>query len=273
MRAVISCILILTAVFNHKDVDRVKDTQLEPTGILSAEGRNYVAYIVDSRLMVYSSRGELIDNYPVKNKGKAVISICISDLDNNGSSEILMVTGEKGDEYGEKLVILTLDGKLKEIYEYPIAQMNPWKVQTADVDGDGIKEISISMYKKTEFHPVMAKRPYLYNWHDGSIFPKWRGSRLARPFEDYTFSDLDMDGMDELVSIEILSDGREVLNVYKWKGFGFEGIGESHSFEDISDIKKGDKGDGDVIHARVKERYFYKWVSVYYENGKLKTRQ
>lgn len=268
---VISCILILTAiVFGHKNGARVMDTQLELTGVLSDAELNCTVCTANNRVYIYSSDGKLIDNYPGQNNGRAVISACILNLGNDRDSEILLITGGKGDEYGEDLVILTFDGKLKEKYKYSIAKMNPWKVQAADVDGDGVKEISVGMYKKTEFHPVMAKRPYLYNWHGSYISPKWRGSRLARPFDDYIFADIDGDGMDELVSIEILSDGRKVMNSYKWKGFGFEGIGESRYFKDISDVRKGDEGDKDVIHARVKERYFFKWVSLYYEDGKLK---
>ena len=164
-------------------------------------------------------------------------------------------TGPASDDtiqYGEDLVVLSAgknsdksnetisDGNkliLKEIYAYNCKELNPWKVQTSDVDGDGMTEIALAVYKTSPFHPVMAKRPFLYDWINGGIFPKWRGSRLSRPFDDYVFADMDSDGKDELVSAEHLADGGKVLSCYCWKGFGFEKIAESEGFEDISSIR------------------------------------
>jgi hypothetical protein len=146
--------------------------------------------------------------------------------------------------------------------------MNPWKVQTCDVDGDGAKEISVGVYKKTQFHPVMAKRPFIYNYQDNRISPKWRGSRLARPFEDYIFADVDGDKKDELISIEVLQDGQNLVNTYKWKGFGFEGCGESPTYEKVEQLQKGGKEEGtDTI--QVKTAAGDVWKTLRYEHGRL----
>ena len=66
--------------------------------------------------------------------------------------------------------------------------------------------------------------------------PKWRGSRLSIPFTDYVFYDIDNDKVNEIISIEILEDGTNILNTYKWKGFGFEGFLESESFPKIEKL-------------------------------------
>ena len=59
--------------------------------------------------------------------------------------------------------------------------------------------------------------------------------------------------MDELIAIEMLANGNKVINTYKWKGFGFEGIGQSDEYSDISNVCKGEKsGEGTMIMARVK---------------------
>jgi hypothetical protein len=132
-----------------------------------------------------------------------------------------------------------------------MGSLNPWKVQCADVDGDGGLDISIGAYKTTPFHPVYAKRPFIYDFN-GSLEPKWLGSRLSKPFEDYVFEDIDSDGMDEIISSEILSNGKMLLNAYKWKGFGFEAMGCSGEYESISGIKtyRNYGSAGDKVFAR-----------------------
>jgi hypothetical protein len=158
--------------------------------------------------------------------------------------------------YGDSLLIITYEGtggKINVLQKYFMEELNPWRVQTADVDGDGNIEISLGVYKTARYHPVCDKRPFLYNWHKDGISPKWLGSRLSRPFEDYIFTDIDGDGMDELIAIEMLANGNKVINTYKWKGFGFEGIGQSDEYSDISNVCKGEKsGEGTMIMARVK---------------------
>lgn len=204
--------------------------------------------------------------FPVREK---VVSSCKSDMDNDGIEEELYLTGEKGSIYGSDLVIRTED---KEIGRYDLEALKPWKVQAMDVDGDGIKEISIGVYKTAKFHPVMAKRPFIYNWNgEDGLSPKWLGSRLSRPFDDYIFSDIDEDGMDELISIELLSNGRKVINSYKWKGFGFEGTGESRDFQDITALQKQNLREKGILMAAadIRENGDWKHAVFIYQNGEL----
>lgn len=149
----------------------------------------------------------------------------------------------------EDLVIYTLSGVLTEIYKKDYSHLKPWKVSLGDVDGNGIDDISIGVYKESPLHPVMAKRPFIYSFIDGEMQPKWRGSRLSRPFIDYNFYDIDGDGIDELISIEILKDGSNLINTYKWKGFGFEGFLESNEYEQLNQLEKRTDG----IYVKVKE--------------------
>jgi len=204
--------------------------------------------------------------FPVKEKA---VSSCKSDLDIDGLEEELYLTAKKGSIYGKDLVIRA-NGK--EIGRYNLEALNPWKVMVMDVDGDGIKEISVGVYKTAKFHPVMAKRPFIYNWNgEGGLSPKWLGSRLSRPFDDYIFLDIDEDGMEELVSIELLSNGRMVLNSYKWKGFGFEGMGESRDYQEITALQKkasSEKGIS-MVSADVKEDEDWKHAVFSYQDGKI----
>ncbi len=199
------------------------------------------------------------------------VSSCKSDLDKDGIEEELYLVGEKGSVYGKYLVIRSKD---KETGKYDLEALKPWKVMVTDVDGDGMKEISVGVFKTTKFHPEMAKRPFIYNWDKGGISPKWLGSTLSRPFDDYIFADIDGDGMEELIAIELLSDGHKVLNSYKWKGFGFEGIGESRNFEDITALKKQASGETGISMAIADVREDGNWEKAIFvfKNGKLVVR-
>lgn len=134
--------------------------------------------------------------------------------------------------YGDTLAAYE-PGKTKPFYERDMTDFGPWKVQAADVDGDGIHEISIGVYKTSRFHPVMAKRPFIYNWDGSGISPKWLGSRLSRPFSDYIFADIDKDGADELIASEYDRDGSMVITSYDWNGFGFDRKSESEPFKEV----------------------------------------
>lgn len=200
--------------------------------------------------------------------GEKVISAAVADLNNTGFGELLIISGATDSTYGNILRVYEFDNDFREIFEQNFGDMNPWKVQVCDVEGDGEKEISIAMYKTTVFNAVMAKRPYIYSWLDGSIAPKWRGSRLSRPFDDYIFSDIDRDGADELIAIEMLKGGRMAVNSYKWKGFGFEGFAESESFDKIYSIQS-QESEGHRMIAKIENGGSQKWAVLEYNNGKL----
>lgn len=137
----------------------------------------------------------------------------------------------------DDIVIYSMEEEIIEIFRKDFTEFNPWKITIGDVNGDGIDDISIGVYKESPLHPIMAKRPFIYNYTDEDLKPLWRGSRLSKPFTDYDFVDIDGDGIHELISIEILSDDRKVINTYQWKGFGFEGYMESVDFQDLRDLK------------------------------------
>lgn len=197
---------------------------------------------------------------------------CASDLDGDKNYELLILVSETPKEYADEMIILsvdTMDGKdsgIKEVYKFKCSDLNPWKIQTADIDGDGTVEISLGVYKTAPFHPEMAKRPFIYNWtsSDG-MFPKWRGSRLSRPFDDYIFGNIEAGGIDDIISVETRADSKKVLTSYIWKGFGFEKTAESEGFEYISELASR----GKEIEAKFKEKGITYWGVFEFKEGKL----
>ncbi|MDY0235025.1 MAG: VCBS repeat-containing protein [Gudongella sp.] len=138
----------------------------------------------------------------------------------------------KNEEYANKMVIKSLENN-KDSFTKDISDLNVWKLEVGDIDGDGIDEVALGVYRESPLHPIVAKRPYIYTFNGEELIPKWRGSRLSRPFVDFVFYDIDNDGWDEIISIEILKDSAYIINSYKWKGFGFEGYLESKELQTI----------------------------------------
>jgi len=204
--------------------------------------------------------------YTVKS---SLLDVSSGDLDDDGKKELVMILKRPWDEYGKSFVIVSLQkGAGSRIQMYDMKNLNPWRVHITDVDGDGMKELSVGVYKKTRLDPVMAKRPFLYNWDGNTIYPKWLGSRLSRPFDDYLFCDMDNDSVEELISIEQTDSKNKLINVYRWKGFGFEGITESPLFEDISHMRAAD---AQKIRVKVKTDDKWRWIGISLKHDKIVT--
>ncbi|HOR86949.1 MAG TPA: hypothetical protein PLL98_10755 [Bacillota bacterium] len=254
-------------VFGMRILD-ITANELKIIGTMKCKDGIYAAAAFQDGINLYSNTGELISQYKIQDTGGKIISCCISDIDGDSYEELFIIKGNGNAFYGNRLVMLFFDKGLEESYEREFMELNPWKVQTCDVDGDNRKEIALGVYKEAAFHPVMAKRPFLYHWEKDDIAPMWRGSRLSRPFEDYIFFDIDYDGRDEIIAIEMLSDGRALVNAYGWAGFGFESIAESAVYEEILQIIK-QNGDKESLLIQVKKDRQYSWAELKISDDKL----
>ena len=170
-----------------------------------------------------------------------ILSYCLSDVNQDGKTECLTIEAtdgkqllETGEPYGNLLRIYGQENPEKDalLYEFDLSHLKPLTVQTGDVNGDGKKEISIVVYKETQFHPVLAKRPFFYALTEGTLEKIWLGSRLSRPFTDFVLADLDGDKVEEIVSIEKTKDEKNVVALYSWEGFGFDMVCESLSYDE-----------------------------------------
>ncbi len=197
---------------------------------------------------------------------REIVSYCSGDADNDGKPELLAIVGEgrldTGERHGSFLLICdpSEEADIERLgYIQPenvrcrinLTAIKPLKVQLGDVNGDGINEIAVCVYKTAEFHPIMAKRPFFFNLVDGNLVPMWLGSRLSRPFDDYVLRDIDSDDIDEIVSVEQLEDGKRALAAYDWRDFGFELLAQSEEFDGRLVLGQNDviqKGEISVTH-------------------------
>ena len=160
----------------------------------------------------------------------------LADLDRDGTSEYVSITCTtivNGHPLGVEIVVShkTPRGQ-KAIWRQP--GLNPWKVELADVDGDGRKEVIAGVWKKSRYDPVMAKRVFVYSWNGTRLMPRWLGSRLNRRFTDFVLCPLDKDGKTELIAVEVAPRAASYITVYRWRSFGFDWIGRAGPVEGVS---------------------------------------
>lgn len=174
-----------------------------------------------------------------------IVSYCSGDATNDGIPELLVLSGrgkiDTGERHGEFLLLCDASAKAdmdslgyippdKIRHRIDLTAIKPLKVQLGDINGDGVNEVAICVYKTAKFHTVMAKRPFFFDLVQGNLIPVWLGSRLSRPFDDYILYDIDADAIDEIISVERLENGNRVIAAYNWRGFGFEMLVQSEEF-------------------------------------------
>lgn len=145
------------------------------------------------------------------NEAKVIDSASQANL----SAEIISLDGEFGSE-------LRIKNKNEE-FIIDVSDLNPWKIDLANVDGGPI-ELALGVYKKTPFDQKFDRRCFLYNidFKNQRLRPKLRISRLYNPIKDFNLCDLDGDGYDEIISIEKNIDGNYLFGVYDWTNFALE---------------------------------------------------
>ena len=131
--------------------------------------------------------------------------------------------------HGQQILEITLNPKLKQsvsvslhgklIWQGIDRDWKPWKVAIGDVDGDQNEDLVVGLYKHTRHSPNRIHTVFVFGFDGTAIYPKWRGSRLARDFVDLVITKHQKG--DKLLTLDRLLDGRFTLSCYAWSGFGF----------------------------------------------------
>jgi poly-gamma-glutamate synthesis protein (capsule biosynthesis protein) len=103
------------------------------------------------------------------------------------------------------------------------------KMQSVDLNGDGIREIMLQQNIYSSLDKEIAARVYLYSL-DGTFHALWRGSALSRPLLDAVFIRgkygkpllVGLHSADSFLARDRHVKGRLLMS-YRWNGFGFTG--------------------------------------------------
>jgi len=141
-------------------------------------------------------------------------------------------------DYGELLVIFQKNksGIWERSYENDFKELKPWKIEVADIDGDGISEILTAVYKTTHFDEEERNRMFIFNYIDGILTKKWTGSDIAGNWNDFIVGDLLPMKGDELIFTQETDGKLEKISIYYWFDFGFLLLADSESYSDIQSV-------------------------------------
>ena len=146
----------------------------------------------------------------------------------NDRNRIALLSPVMGVLDSNYIEIYRLDGNSgKLLWQSPPSPIRT--IDLADVNGDGVDELAITLYKSEPKDPRKDNRLHIYGWHNGGIFALWRGTFLSKPFDFLTFGNVTGDDACELVTVEHGRRQRDryYLCVYAWNGFGFDLLTES----------------------------------------------
>jgi hypothetical protein len=102
----------------------------------------------------------------------------------------------------------------------------PYKVfqfVQGDINGDGVEECLVGVVKPTRFHPVYAKRLFIFKNFDGYIRPMWLGSVMPKPLIDFWLVTNEY-GYYNIITFEREESGKMLIAEYCWRGFGIDFI-------------------------------------------------
>jgi hypothetical protein len=101
------------------------------------------------------------------------------------------------------------------------ARWLPWRLELADVAGDGKVRIVVGITKSTRYRPSPHNCLFVLQPRDGRLAPVWLGSALSRPFIDFAYGRSRSGVGASLYALERAPDGSLGAAAYRWNGFGY----------------------------------------------------
>lgn len=155
----------------------------------------------------------------------------------SGNRAYVIVSRQEDKTYGDLLLILEAAGnEWVRIYENDFTDLKPWKIATADIDGDGQEEILTAVRKTTIYDQSEENRLFIFNYSNNILIKKWTGSKIAGRWRSFYAGELLPIPGCELIFIEKTENGKERLSIYYWFDFGFIMLAKSEEYENFSKL-------------------------------------
>ncbi len=100
-------------------------------------------------------------------------------------------------------------------------RLQPWKVVHGDIDGDDRSELCVALTECPRQPAASRQRFAVYEFGDSALIPVWLSPALAEELVDIRLTDIDDDGLDDLLVLEKTDSGIYRIVAYGWLGFGF----------------------------------------------------
>ncbi len=197
----------------------------DSTSVLHFETPLKYAKIQNNNVLVYKSGIELVDSsgFIIDSFGieinRNMKDCCL--IQDSTALHLFVLIGQIDNTWADYLAHYVItSSKITKTWPDYCPVYDPWKIALVDIDGDSIFEIVVSAYDKTS-DKTQISRLCIYGWGDDYIYAKWHSSPISMPFIDFAFSDIDDDGLDNLITLEKGKNDTRKVMIYQWVKFGF----------------------------------------------------
>lgn len=204
-------------------------------GSYDVHGKKILVYT--SKIVLLESSGEEVDTLALDDPLLLIRGVDI--IVDGQVARLYVILGSLEKKEGGRLSVIPVDLGSNRVGTPSIdshKELNPWKIVKCDVDGDGNYEICLGVWKKTRYDGKYDNRLFVFSRSGNYIYPKWLGSKLMLPFQDFSFQDIDADKAEELLTLELQPNGIKRIMSYRWNRFGFAGYKEIMDPSDATDF-------------------------------------
>lgn len=193
------------------------------TPIMRAGFSGKTILVTRTSIEMYDSSGMLIDTVNINEHWEIKDCCFVKDA---STCRLFAIVGKVNGEFGDFIsqFKFTPESIIPECCIQD-TKHRPWKILTADIDCDSTPEIYIGACKINSLDKT-GNRLLLYKWNGTNLYPTYTSSKNLKSFIDFTLQDIDSDGLDDLIALEINKDGTKRIMIYQWLGFGFSGYRE-----------------------------------------------
>lgn len=236
--------------------ESMRSTKLSPARVLIYSILTLIQ-LSPAPLGAWELAGDSIQAAPLPLASRGLIHPVQSDFDENGVFERLeIIRGQAQILTGDQILWQSPQG---------------WNVRQAalsDLNQDGSIEAVLLVWRPFKpwpvdkwlpiggriegFHNALGESCHiiLIGWANGSFKERWAGSALSEPIRTFELADLNLDGFDELITLDSSyksspSSPATALKVWEWNGFGFSLVSERKGI--FTDVQIAQSEDGRTI--------------------------